>query len=168
MKSLKTFSTGGVSILPAQSSVYFAGAVTFQNIAPLLLKKVEFNVIVTDNLTQVNKPVQMISGTLSGRAIQFQNPVSGQNTAIFNTLDFKSVLQSISEEYDDGIFFAPSDVDTSAVFSFAILNNTPYVAGDNLTWFLRLHFLEIEEKKINEDLFTVGEKIDLSQFYPLQ
>jgi len=147
MKGLKIFSPGGVQILAATSIQTFSGIVLFQSIAPLLLKKFELTIAVA-TVAPVNVPVQLITATLQGKNVAFQNPISESNVNVINQLTFCSTLQHISECWPEGILITPSE-DTNLIFSFSVCNAVPFTAGDNCTWLPRFYFEQIDQKPIN-------------------
>jgi len=147
MKGLKIFNPGGVQILAATPINTFGGIVLFQSMAPLLLKKFEFTIAVA-TVAGVNVPVQLITATLQGKNVAFQNPVTISNAQNINQLVFCSTLQHISESWPEGILITPSE-DTNLIFSFSVCNTAPFTAGDNCSWLPRFYFETIDEKPIN-------------------
>jgi hypothetical protein len=170
---LKIASIGSNLSFTAADAYYFANGIASLNITqPLLLKKIEFYASISRGPSFLDQLIQRIGLQLNGFYMQKQNPLSRDSGSVLfinNQLTWSSPFQWISEEYTDGILFLPNGLSGDLTVSFSLFGAAPYAIGDNISWQLSLFFEELNEEYKNIQIdSSESEKIDLSQFYPMQ
>jgi len=171
MKTAKIFAPFGLIFLPSVNGVQvFANVLAFQSIAPLYLRKFEFNAFIQNGAGTTGKSIDVLNVSLIGNGISFQSPIMQSVGLSVQQLDYTTTFQHVSEQYNPPILINPAEGGTSNIqLDFSIINAAAYVIGDALTWTAKFYFEEITgEQGKTFDPEKFNDNIDLGAFYPEQ